>query len=149
MAIGSNNPFPSVLVVEGSAPSSPASGNQRAFIDSADHHLKLKNSGGTVTDLQAGSAGALVFLEAHTASASASLDFTTFISSTYDDYLIEGVGIIPATDAVIFRAQVGTGGGPTYDTANNYYSTDRGNGSSGGTQVTSGAIGGVEIVKKL
>lgn len=36
------------------APTSPASGYQSVFIDSADHHLKLKNSTGTITDLQSG-----------------------------------------------------------------------------------------------
>jgi len=45
----SDNPFPSVLVTEGSAPASPAAGKQRVFIDSADHVLKVKNSAGTVT----------------------------------------------------------------------------------------------------
>lgn len=32
---------------------SPASGDQRVFLDSADHHWKRKNSSGTVTDLEA------------------------------------------------------------------------------------------------
>lgn len=44
----SDNPFPSLLITEGSAPSSPASGKQRVFIDSADHLVKVKNSSGTV-----------------------------------------------------------------------------------------------------
>ncbi len=55
--VGSNNPFPSVLVVEGSAPASPAAGRQRLFIDTADNHLKRKNSAGAVTDIEAGGAG--------------------------------------------------------------------------------------------
>jgi hypothetical protein len=45
----SDNPYPSLLIVEGSAPTSPSAGNQRLFIDSADHAVKVKNSGGTVT----------------------------------------------------------------------------------------------------
>jgi hypothetical protein len=68
----------------------------------------------------AGSGGALIFLEAHTASNSATLDFTTFISSTYDEYVFEFVNIIPVTSDVGFRMQMGTGGGPTYDTGANY-----------------------------
>lgn len=36
------------------APASPATGYQSVFIDSTDHHLKLKNSTGTITDLSAG-----------------------------------------------------------------------------------------------
>jgi hypothetical protein len=46
----SDNAFPSLLVTEGSAPSSPAAGKQRVYIDSSDHHLKTKTSGGTVQD---------------------------------------------------------------------------------------------------
>jgi hypothetical protein len=47
-----DNPFPSLLVVEGSAPSSPASGAQRVYIDSTSHHLSRKTSGGSVVDLE-------------------------------------------------------------------------------------------------
>lgn len=36
------------------APASPSTGYQSVFIDSVDHHLKLKNSTGTITDLQGG-----------------------------------------------------------------------------------------------
>lgn len=67
-----------------------------------------------------GSAGALVFLEAHTASASATLDFTSFISSTYDTYMFKFVTIVPATSTAILNMRMGTGGGPTYDTGGNY-----------------------------
>jgi len=47
----SDNEFPSLLLKEGSAPASPAAGDQRLFVDSADHLLKLKDSAGTVTGL--------------------------------------------------------------------------------------------------
>lgn len=56
MAKGSDNPFPSVLVIEGSAPASPAAGEQRLFIDAADHTVKRVNSAGTVTAVE-GSGG--------------------------------------------------------------------------------------------
>ena len=53
MAKASNNQFPSVLVTEqGSAPAGPAAGDQRIFIDSADHHLKRVDSGDTVVDIE-------------------------------------------------------------------------------------------------
>ncbi len=83
-------------------------------------HVLTSNGAAAAVSWQApsGGSGALVLLEQHTASASASLDFTTFISSTYDEYLIEGVGVVPATNAVNLVMRVGTGGGPTYDTTN-------------------------------
>ena len=67
-----------------------------------------------------GGGGALVLLEQHTASNSAQLDFTTFISSTYDDYEFHIIGLIPATNDVNLLMRMGTGGGPTYDTGANY-----------------------------
>lgn len=58
----SDNLSPSLLIVEGSAPSQTPSGtypgipsgDQRLFIDSADHKLKRVNHSGTVTNLEAG-----------------------------------------------------------------------------------------------
>src|SRR5881392_3327219 len=52
MVKASDNEFPSFLVKEGTAPASPAAGDQRLFIDSADHVLKRKNSSGTVTSVE-------------------------------------------------------------------------------------------------
>ena len=62
----SDNPFASLLVVEGAAPTSPSAGDQRLFVDSADHLLKLKNSSGTVTPAGGGLAdeGAFTYLDA-------------------------------------------------------------------------------------
>lgn len=85
-----------------------------------------------------GGSGALVFLEAHTASASSSLDFTTFISGTYDDYEFHLINIQPATDGANLQVRMGTGGGPTFDTGANYSST------SSEWQAAGGAVGGVE-----
>lgn len=84
--------------------------------------------------------GGLVLLEQHTASASASLDFTTCISSTYDDYLIELVNIVPATNTQQLRMRMSTNAGVSYDSGNNYnwarWGFDSGGGStSGGSAV--------------
>lgn len=57
MAKASDNQFPSLLLVEGAAPADPASGDQRLFIDSADHQLKRVNSSGTVTAIEGGGGG--------------------------------------------------------------------------------------------
>lgn len=80
------------------------------------------NGAGVAPTFQApgGGGGGLVLLEQHTASASASLDFTTFISGTYDTYQFELVDIVPATNATDLWLRVGTGAGPTWDTGSNY-----------------------------
>jgi hypothetical protein len=68
-----------------------------------------------------GGAGALVLLEQHTASNSATLDFTTAISATYDEYAIEFINLVPVTDNAALWMRVSTNGGSTYDAGANYY----------------------------
>lgn len=68
-----------------------------------------------------GSPGALVLLEQHTASASASLDFTSFISSTYDTYCFEVIQL-KAAAASSLQILVSTNGGATWDTTAAHYS---------------------------
>jgi hypothetical protein len=80
----------------------------------------LTSDGTDVAWSAAGGGGAIVMLEQHTASTSATLDFTTFISSTYDEYLFEAVNIIAATTNVNLLMRMGTGGGPTWDAGTNY-----------------------------
>ena len=58
MPKGSDNPFPSILFVEGTTPSTPSSGDQRLFVRSSDHVLCYVNSSGTVTPVSSGSSGA-------------------------------------------------------------------------------------------
>jgi hypothetical protein len=68
-----------------------------------------------------GGAGALVLLEQHTAATSATLDFTTCISSTYDDYLIEMLNVLPVTDAVGLQMVTSTDGGSTWLAGTTYH----------------------------
>src|SRR3569833_11598 len=77
---------------------------------------------GRATAASSGTSSAgLVLLEQHTASASASLVFTTCISSTYDEYQIQIVNLVPATNAVALYLAFSTDGGSTYDTTSGHY----------------------------
>lgn len=58
MAKASENVFPKLIVSEQTTPASPSAGQQKLFIDSADHKLKRVNSAGTVTTVE-GAAGSL------------------------------------------------------------------------------------------
>lgn len=69
-----------------------------------------------------GGGGAVVLLEAHTASSSAELDFTTSITSTYDEYVVEVLNVIPATNANDLFLQFSTNGGTSYDATSGHYS---------------------------
>ena len=80
-----------------------------------------------------GGGGALVLLEQHTASASATLDFTSFISATYDDYLFRIVGIVPATNNVDFWMRLSVAG--VFDSGANYVNTHALVASTGDTAV--------------
>jgi hypothetical protein len=77
---------------------------------------------GTTLNAAGGSSGALTLLEQHTASSSATLDFTTFYSSTYDSYLFQFLNIVPATDGADFYMKVSTDGGSTWSASTYKYS---------------------------
>ena len=58
--------------------------------------------------------GVLKLLSTQTASASATIDFTSGIDSTYDSYVFKFINIHPATNAVFFQFQSSTDGGSSY-----------------------------------
>jgi hypothetical protein len=53
--IASDNPFPSILIEEGTEPAAPAAGHQRIYVDSTSHLPMIVNSAGTDTALGGGS----------------------------------------------------------------------------------------------
>lgn len=58
MPIVSDNKFPKVILTEVAEPASPAAGEKKIFVDEADGHVKAKDEGGVVVDLEtAGGAG--------------------------------------------------------------------------------------------
>ena len=76
------------------------------------------NGGATTSGCPSGAGGSL---ESHTASSSATLNFTSCLSSTYDEYDIIWDGIVPATDAANLELLFSTNGGSSYATSG--YST--------------------------
>ena len=67
-----------------------------------------------------GSSGSFVLIEEHTASSSAALNFTSCISTTYDNYEIDVINLLPATSSSSVGLQMSTDGGSTYDAGSNY-----------------------------
>jgi hypothetical protein len=61
--------------------------------------------------------GKMTLLSTQTASASATIDFTSGIDSTYDSYVFKFINIHPATDSVQFDFNVSTDGGSNYNVA--------------------------------
>jgi len=64
--------------------------------------------------MASGFGGSLNFISKATASASASIEFTSGIDSTYKEYIFYFVNIHPANDAVKFQFNLSTDGGSTY-----------------------------------
>lgn len=65
--------------------------------------------------------GDFIRLSTATASASATIDFTSLLSSTYDVYMIELINVKPATNGALFYLLTSTNNGSTYDnTVGNY-----------------------------
>ena len=59
--------------------------------------------------------GSLVLLSTQTASASASIEFTSGIDSTYDNYVFKFINIHPQTDNVTFQMNFSTDNGSNYN----------------------------------
>jgi hypothetical protein len=74
-----------------------------------------------VIDPTASQGASLVYLDSKTASASASLAFTSGITSTYDEYVFEIVNCVPATNNVQFNLHMSVDGGSNYQTAAGSY----------------------------
>lgn len=68
----------------------------------------------------AASAG-LVLLDTVTAAASASMDFNSLISSTYDKYVFDIINFVPATNTAQIYIRTSSDGGSTYDAGGSDY----------------------------
>ena len=79
--------------------------------------MALISNGTTIFDngsMASGFGGNLIFISKATASASASIEFTSGIDSTYKEYIFYFVNIHPSTDAGKFEFQGSTDGGSSY-----------------------------------
>jgi len=65
--------------------------------------------------------GAQEFIESQDASASASLDFTGFDATKYDNYVFEFTSVVPASSTTDFSVQLSTNGGSTWLTGGSDY----------------------------
>jgi len=68
-----------------------------------------------VTSFANASGGTLILLSTQTASASATISFTTGLDSTYDEYIFKFINVRPATDEVVFQVNFSTDAGSNYN----------------------------------
>lgn len=84
------------------------------FGDASDSNLTKRDTVQGILDLVG--TGALVYLGSATASASATLDLTSYITNTYNQYKIVLEDIKPATGAGQLRLRVSSNNGSSWDT---------------------------------
>jgi hypothetical protein len=79
-------------------------------------NLANNNSLANITALPASiTGGAMTLISEQTASASATISFTSGIDSTYDSYVFKFYDIHPATDDADFQFNMSTDGGSNYN----------------------------------
>ena len=84
--------------------------------DAGGNTLWTSDGSGNVSSVNAALKGNLVLLSTQTASNSASVSFTTQLTSTYDVYIFKFIEINPATDNSTLEFQCSTDGGSNYNT---------------------------------
>lgn len=105
--------------------------------------------GVTATATQLNSIG-VQHLATLTASSSATLAFTGFDSSKYSAYSFHFVRLVPATDAVTFRARTSTDGGSSYDSgASDYEYTINQTTGAGGSAILAATAGSMRFSGSL
>lgn len=137
-----DNVFPKLLIIDGAAPSTPASGVIALYVDSADDHLKYKDDGAAIVDITGGLSGggsaALTKLTETIVAGSVAANINlTSISGSYRNLVITLTG---KTDAAVSTTSVRwqANGDTTsiYDLSEVYI--------SGGASVTGGAAAAVD-----
>jgi hypothetical protein len=68
-----------------------------------------------ITSFPNASGGTLILLSTQTASASATISFTTGLDSTYDEYIFKFINIHPANNGVSLNFNMSTDGGSNYN----------------------------------
>lgn len=128
---------PFVTLTSGNTPTCVLANGVTATTQAAsDNSTKVATT--AYVDAAASSGGGITLLSSASASASASLNLTSGITSTYDAYTIKMCGLVPATDAVTPWVRVSTDGGSTYVSSGTPYTyTIAGEGT--GTTASTGA----------
>jgi hypothetical protein len=88
-----------------------------------------------VTALPSSFGDGITFISSQTASASASISFTSGLTSTYKAYKFVFVNMHPATDDIQFQFNMSTDGGSNYNVTktSTFFSAVHGEGGAGGT----------------
>ncbi len=103
MTKASDNIFPKVTFVEGSAPASPAASDFSLYFDVSDHLLKWKNSAGTVTTLATGTPSGSITSSGYTQNTARLLGRTTGSAGAIEEITV-GSGLSLSAGALTATA---------------------------------------------
>ena len=85
--------------------------------DAGGNTLLTSDGSGTLSNVNSALGSTMVFISSQTASASSSIEFTSGIDSTYDEYVFYFVNIHAASNGERLQFQVSTDGGSSYGVA--------------------------------
>lgn len=120
------------LTADGQLMIGSSAGGPLAGTITAGTNITVTNANNSITIASTGGGGgSMTLLASQTAANSATLDFANFFSSSYDQYYFEFINVLPATNSTTMQVLLGTGGGPTYVTANYFHNEFCGVGADG------------------
>ena len=102
--------------------------------DAGGNTLWTSDGAGTFSSVNSAIAGSMIFISSQTASAAASIEFTSGLDSTYDEYVFYCVNIRNASnDNEAFRFNLSTDGGSNYNVnkTSTYFDAKHGENGSG------------------
>ena len=102
--------------------------------DAGGNTLLTSDGSGTLSSVNSALGSTMVFISSQTASNSATVDFTSGIDSTYNEYVFYFINVQPVTDAQNFMFQVNAAGGSGFNetiTSTSFYAMHKEDGSSG------------------
>lgn len=149
-----------MTILHGAVDAAAARGTLGALSDAANavtntklaqmtaNSVKANNTGSpaNATDVGISTLGAsLVLLQSQTAANSATIDFTTGIDGTYDEYVFEITGVIPATDNTAIWIRVSEDAGANWKSGATDYGWTRYATADGAAIGTAGAASDTKI----
>lgn len=114
---------------------------QSGTVGTAGQILTSNGAGALPTFQAAPSSGSMIYLATYTASSSATLDITSVLSSTYDDYVFILNGLCPDGNVIMY-IRTSTDNGATWDSSGTdykYAATGHNTSASGASYASNGA----------
>ena len=115
-----------------------ASGDPAFAVTGTSGQVLTSGGAGVAPTFATASGGAWTYISTATASASASVVFTSGLDSTYDQYVIVFTSVVPASDSQNFMFKVSDDAGSTYEATNYDFFLVKGHSGNGTIETEAG-----------